>query len=351
MGDHTSVKFLNLAAIIQEFNVDGQNIVQGFTKKEHYEAHNKPWFGATIGRVANRIKGGVISNLNGREYKLETNNGANALHGGSQGFGRLEFDGPTVVKRDGRTALKYTLLSPDGDQGYPGAVELRVYYVVSEVVEDGISRSILDIEYEAELVGGDVEETVVNITNHRYVFLSTFHDKDNANKQLRSYFNLSGSPSAAEGTIAKLATRDYLPLDNGIPLGPIEQHPIDTTQPFEFGPNTAFDDCFVIDRDQTDVKIDTRSRPLKLLAEFRHSESGINLQVSSTDPAFQFYTGAFIDVPEADAENPARGPFSGFCIEPSRYVNAINEPEWRHTVVLKKGEKYGSKVQYKGWRD
>ncbi|KAL2788337.1 galactose mutarotase-like domain-containing protein [Aspergillus keveii] len=331
MGDHTSVKFLNLAAIIQEFNVDGQNIVQGFTKKEHYEAHNKPWFGATIGRVANRIKGGVISNLNGREYKLELNNGANALHGGSQGFGRLEFDGPTVVKRDGRSALKYTLLSPDGDQGYPGAVELRVYYVVSEVVEDGIPRSILDIEYEAELVGGDVEETVVNITNH-------------------SYFNLSGGPSAAEGTIAKLATRDYLPLDNGIPLGPIEQHAIDTTQPFEFGPNTAFDDCFVIDRDQTDVKIDTRSRPLNLLAEFRHSGSRINLQVSSTDPAFQFYTGAFIDVPEADAENPARGPFSGFCIEPSRYVNAINEPEWRHTVVLKKGEKYGSKVQYKGWR-
>ncbi|KAL3458516.1 galactose mutarotase-like domain-containing protein [Aspergillus heterothallicus] len=331
MGDHTSVKFSNLAAIIQEFNVDGQNIVQGFTKKEYYEAYNKPWFGATIGRVANRIKDGVITSLNGREYTLEKNNGANALHGGSRGFGRVEFDGPTVVKRDGREALLYTYLSPDGDQGYPGAVELRVYYVVSEKVEDGVPRSILDIEYEAELVGGDVEETVVNITNH-------------------SYFNLSGASSAAEGTIAKLATRDYLPLDNGIPVGPVEQHATDTTHDFEFGPNAAFDDCFIIDRDLTDVKIDTRSRPLKLLAEFQHSGSRINLQVSSTDPAFQFYTGEFIDVPEADKENPARGPFSGFCIEPSRYVNAINEPEWRHTVILKKGEKYGSKVQYRAWR-
>ncbi|KAL4882352.1 galactose mutarotase-like domain-containing protein [Aspergillus karnatakaensis] len=332
MGDHTSVKFSNLAAIIQEFNVDGQNIVQGFTKKEYYEKYNRPWFGATIGRVANRIKGGVIGSLNGQEVKLETNDGPNALHGGSRGFGRLEFEGPTVVKRDGKESLLYTYLSPHGDQGYPGAVELRVFYTVSEQVEEGIPRSVLDIEYEAELVGDEVEETVVNITNH-------------------SYFNLSGAPSAAEGTTAKLATRDYLPLETGIPVGPIEQHKIDTTQSFEFGPSAAFDDCFVVDRDLSSVQIDTRSRPMNLLAEFRHKDSRINLQVHSTDPAFQFYTGAGIDVQEADGENPARGPFAGFCIEPSRYVNAVNVPEWRHTVILKKGEKYGSKILYKAWRD
>ncbi|KAL4919101.1 galactose mutarotase-like domain-containing protein [Aspergillus aurantiobrunneus] len=332
MGDHTTVKFSNLAAIIQEFNVDGQNIVQGFTKKEYYEKHNGPWFGATIGRVANRIKSGVIDSLNGREYKLETNNPPNALHGGSRGFGRLEFEGPTLVKRDGKDSLLYTYLSPDGDQGYPGTVELRVYYTVNEEVEGELPRSILNIEYEAELVGDEVDETVINITNH-------------------SYFNLSGAPSAAEGTIARLATRDYLPLDTGIPLGQVEQHSIDTTQPFEFGPNkAAFDDCFVVDRDLSAVQIDTRSRPLKLLAEFRHSGTRMNLQVHSTDPAFQFYSGAGIDVQEVDGDNPARGAWAGFCIEPSRYVNAVNEPEWRHTVVLKKGETYGSKIQYKAWR-
>ncbi|KAL4805276.1 galactose mutarotase-like domain-containing protein [Aspergillus unguis] len=332
MGDHTSVKFSTLAAIIQEFNVDGQNIVQGFTKKEYYEKYNKPWFGATIGRVANRIKNGVIENLNGREYKLEINNAPNALHGGSRGFGRLEFEGPTVVKRDGKEALLYTYLSPDGDQGYPGTVELRVYYVVSEEVEGGVPRSILSIEYEAELVGDEVDETVVNITNH-------------------SYFNLSNGPSAAEGTVAKLATRDYLPLDNGIPLGQISSHDIDTTKPFEFGPNkAAFDDCFVVDRDLSGVGIDTRKRPLNLLAEFRHNDTKMNLQVHSTDPAFQFYSGAGIDVQQADEKNPARGPWAGFCIEPSRYVNAVNEKDWRHTVVLKKGEKYGSRIVYKAWR-
>ncbi|KAL4924678.1 aldose epimerase family protein [Aspergillus undulatus] len=334
MGDHTCVKFSSLAAIIQEFNVDGQNIVQGFTKREYYEKYNAPWFGATIGRVANRIKDGVIQNLNGREYKLEINNAPNALHGGSRGFGRLQFEGPTVVKRDGKDALLYTYLSPDGDQGYPGTVELRVYYVVREEVEDGQPRSTLSIEYEAELIGDEVQETVVNITNH-------------------SYFNLSGSPtaSAAEGTTAKLSTRDYLPLEQGIPLGHIIPHSVDTTQPFEFGPNAAaFDDCFVVDRDLSSVSIDTRDKPLKLLAEFRHSGTRMNLQVHSTDPAFQFYTGAGINVQEAGSENPARGPWAGFCIEPSRYVNAVNEPEWRHTVVLKKGEKYGSRIVYKAWR-
>ena len=142
MGDQTTAKLSSLAAIIQEFNVDGQNIVQGFTKREYYEKYNGPWFGATIGRVANRIKGGVINNLNGREVKLETNNGPNALHGGSRGFGRLQFEGPTLLKRDGKDALLYTYFSPDGDQGYPGAVELRVYYVVSEVVEEGVTRSM-----------------------------------------------------------------------------------------------------------------------------------------------------------------------------------------------------------------
>lgn len=169
MGDKTSAKFLSLGAIIQEFNVDGQNIVQGFTTKEAYEKHNSPWFGANIGRVANRIKDGVIQSLNGQQYQLELNDPPNALHGGSRGWGRCEFDGPTVLNRDGKTTLLYTYLSRDGEAGYPGTVELRVYYTTSEEVENGKTTSVLKIEYEAELVGDECKETVVNLTNHRCV--------------------------------------------------------------------------------------------------------------------------------------------------------------------------------------
>ncbi|KAE8348257.1 galactose mutarotase-like domain-containing protein [Aspergillus coremiiformis] len=328
MVDNSSVKLTSLGAIIQELNVDGQNIVLGFTKREFYEKYNTPWFGATIGRVANRIKDGRIRSLNDKEYEIEKNNDPNALHGGSRGWGRQDFEGPTLLQRNGKDTLLYTYTSPHLDGGYPGTVEIKVFYTASK--ENNCS--ILTIEYEAQLVGSECNETVVNVTNH-------------------SYFNLTGGETV-DGTSAKLSTQYYLPLDNtGIPFGGIEEHTSKVTEKFMIGPNKeAFDDVFVMDRDVTGIPLDTRERPLQLLAEFHHPESRINLQVHSTEPAFQFYTGQGTNVPAIDG-NPSRGPFSGFCIEPSRFVNAINEPAWRHMVILKKGDKYGSKIVYKTWKD
>ena len=96
------------------------------------------------------------------------------------------------------------------------------------------------------------------------------------------------------------------------------------------------------------MPIDTRSLPLQKLAAFYHPERKIHLEVHSTEPAFQFYTGKYIDVP-AVGDLPARRARSGFCVEPSRYVNAINVPEYKPMMVLKKGEKYGAKIVYRGW--
>lgn len=110
------------------------------------------------------------------------------------------------------------------------------------------------------------------------------------------------------------------------------------------------DDCFVVDTDPASVPVDTRSRPLKLLAKFKHLTSGMCLEVHSTEPAFQFYTGKYIDVPPVSGM-PARLPRSGFCVEPSRYINAPNEPEWRGMTVLKKGQIWGSKTVYKAWKE
>ncbi|PLB51726.1 putative mutarotase [Aspergillus steynii IBT 23096] len=332
MAQASSVKFTSLGAIIQELNVAGQNIVLGFAKKEHYEKYNAPWFGATIGRVANRIRDGKINSLNNQAYELETNDAPNALHGGSQGWGRRDFEGPFLVRRNGKDALLYTYRSEHLEAGYPGTVELRVFYTTDEEADGNVTRTVLSMEYEVELVGDECDETVINVTNH-------------------SYFNLSGDETV-DGTSAKLATQNYLPLDKtGIPSGTIEAYPRGVTEPFTIGPNLpAFDDVFVMDRDVASIRLDTREQPLRLLAEFRHPGSHINLQVHSTEPAFQFYTGQGTDVPAVEG-NPARKPFSGFCIEPSRFVNAINEPDWRHMVVLKKGEKYGSKVVYKAWKD
>lgn len=111
-----------------------------------------------------------------------------------------------------------------------------------------------------------------------------------------------------------------------------------------------FDDTFVMEPDPSKVPLDSRSLPLRLNASFRHPESRMNLEVHSTEPAFQFYTGQQINVPAVNGA-PARGPRAGFCIEPHRYVNAVNVPEWRNQVVLGKGQVYGAKIVYKTWRD
>lgn len=146
--------------------------MQGFRTQEDYVKHNAPFFGATIGRTSNRLRDAVINNLNGETYTFAKNNGPNSLHGGTVGWGKQIFDGPTAVQRHGKEAISFKYLSKDGDENYPGTVELRVWYIESK--EDGGDPSspnakiVLDIEYEVEFIGDECEETAVSITNHRY---------------------------------------------------------------------------------------------------------------------------------------------------------------------------------------
>lgn len=172
------VSFLPLGAIIQSFTVGGVNIVQGFPEQAHYEAHNDPFFGETIGRVANRIGGARLDSLNGgRSYALAKNNGPNNLHGGVVGWGKKIWDGPTPVGTrqvpgvdglEGGESVKFTLVSPDGDEGFPGKVVATVVYTVGKQKQEGKEVLVLGMEYEAELVDG-ADETVINMTNHSYV--------------------------------------------------------------------------------------------------------------------------------------------------------------------------------------
>lgn len=105
-----------------------------------------------------------------------------------------------------------------------------------------------------------------------------------------------------------------------------------------------------METDSSKIPLDTRSLPLRRLAQFNHSSTGLHLEVHSTEPAFQFYTGKYIDIPSIDGR-PAQTEGSGFCVEPSRYVNAINEPEWRNQVLLKKGQIFGCTTVYKAWKE
>jgi aldose 1-epimerase len=170
-----------------------------------------------------------------------------------------------------------------------------------------------------------------------------------ANKR-PSYFNLSGK-TTIEGTEATLSTTQYLPLDStGIPTGHITSYPgITPNQPFTLGlTDPDIDDCFIVNPDPSSVPLDTRPLPLHLLGSFSHPLTSVHLQVFSTEPAFQFYTGKYIDVPATES-SPARPPRSGFCVEPSRYVNAPNVGEWRGMCLVKRGEVWGSRTVYKAW--
>ena len=170
-------QFLPLGAIIQSIFIGKTNIVQGFPTQALYESHNSPFFGETIGRVANRVSNAKINSLNNKSYSLDANNGVNSLHGGTNGWGKKIWQGPTPVgvrsiggldggKLEGGESVKFTLRSEDGDEGYPGTVETSVVYTAGTQSLDGKEVKVLGFEYEVQLVGDEVEETVVNLTNH-----------------------------------------------------------------------------------------------------------------------------------------------------------------------------------------
>jgi aldose 1-epimerase len=163
----TAFTFLPLGAIIQEFNINGRNIVQGFPTAELYKKYNAPFFGETIGRIANRVSNAKINDLNGKSYQLAANNGPNSLHGGDLGWGKREWEGPSDVERNGKQATLFKYISKDGEEGYPGTVEVKVWYVQEKEKDGGVEKEVLHIEFEAELVGDEVGETAINITNHR----------------------------------------------------------------------------------------------------------------------------------------------------------------------------------------
>lgn len=165
--EQSAFTFLPQGAIIQEFNVAGHNIVQSFSDAESYRTHNSPYFGETIGRTTNRVKKGLLENLNGKSYQLAQNNQGNSLHGGNQGWGKRIFSGPKPINRNGKEGVLFTYLSKDGEEGYPGTVEVRVWYTAYKEHDAGVDKTVLDAEYEIEFVGDECEETVVGVTNHR----------------------------------------------------------------------------------------------------------------------------------------------------------------------------------------
>lgn len=296
------------------------DVVLGFKDLDNYLKPG-PYFGALIGRYGNRIAKGRFT-LNGVEYKLAVNNGENHLHGGIKGFDKVVWTGKEMKTKAG-PALALTYLSKDGEEGYPGNLTTRVVYTLT-------NNNELKIEYSATTD----KDTVTNLTHH-------------------SYFNLAGEGNGdILNTRVTINANRFVPTDAGsIPLGELRKvagTPFDFLTAHAIGERINQDDeqiKFGSGYDHTWV-INGRQGVLRLAATAYEPTSGRVMQVWTTEPGMQFYTGNFLDgtlTGKAGKLYPRR---SGFCFETQHYPDSPNQPSFP-TTTLKKGATYKSTTIYR----
>jgi aldose 1-epimerase len=321
------LKCIEYGGIITELHVPDKNgkmadIVLGFDKLDDY-LKGHPYFGANAGRCANRI-GNAKFTLDGKEYTVtKPGDGPHTLHGGKSGFDKKIWRGEQLFGITG-PGVKFTYVSPDGEEGYPGRLTVAVSYQLNDNNE-------LVIDYRATTD----KTTICNLAHH-------------------SYFNLAGHNS---GTIldqeAQFMAKNYTPGDDTlIPTGKIEPvagTPFDFTKPKVMGNDLekaggkpiGFDLNYVLDKGSTD-------RP-ELAARMTDLKSGRVLEVYSTEPGLQFYTGNFLDGSNVGKGGAVYKQYSAFCLEPQKYPDSVNKPEWKEksNPILKPGQTYKQTTIYK----
>jgi aldose 1-epimerase len=317
-----TAKIMTYGALLTELNVpdrDGKfaDVVLGFDNLEGYIAGH-PYFGATVGRVANRIAKGKFT-LDGKEYKLATNNGPNALHGGVKGFDKVVWKGEQFAASTGVPAVSFQYVSKDGEEGYPGTLTVTVLYTLSDNNE-------LTIEYLAKTD----KATPVNLTNH-------------------SYFNLAGQGS---GDILaqelQLAASQYTPTDETlIPTGDIKSvvgTPLDFTKSTAIGKHIGEIKADPVGYDHNFV-LGQKPGELALAARVKDPKSGRIMEVRTTEPGIQFYTGNFLDGTNKGKGGAVYKKHAAFCLETQHFPDSVNQPKFP-SVILKPGEKYSSTTVY-----
>jgi aldose 1-epimerase len=304
-------------AILTELHVpdrDGRfaDVVLGFDDLERYlEGH--PYFGATTGRVANRIASGKFT-LDGKEYTLAINNPPNHLHGGAAGLDARLWKAEDVTAAEG-PAVKFTYRSPDGEEGYPGNLDIAVTYTLTDAGE-------LRIDY---LATTD-RATPVNLTHH-------------------SYFNLAG---AGAGTVLDheltIAASRYTPVDaTGIPTGAIlavAGTPMDFTRPVAIGVRIGelagnpggYDHNYVLDRGEGAPALVRAARVVE-------PRSGRVLELSTTEPGLQLYTGNYLDGKLLGKGGKLYRKHYGLCLEAQHFPDSVNHPNFP-SIILRPGETY-----------
>jgi len=322
-GKGAEAKICNYGGIVVSFKVPDRNghlgdVVLGYDKLEDY-VKLTPYFGCLVGRYGNRIAKGKFT-LDGKEYSLATNNYPNALHGGIKGFDKVVWEAKMMGTPEG-SGLELHYVSKDGEEGYPGNLSVTAVYTLTD--DNG-----LRLEYTATTD----KDTVVNLTQH-------------------SYFNLAGKGDILNEEVMIPADK-FTPVDSTlIPTGelrPVEGTPFDFRKPTAIGARihqideqlkfgNGYDHNWVINKPMG---------KLGLMARVYDPASGRVLEVLSTEPALQFYTGNFLDGSIKGKGGWVYQFRDAFCMEPQHYPDSPNHPDFPSTV-LKPGETYKNTIIYR----
>jgi aldose 1-epimerase len=315
-------KVITFGAALAELHVpdrDGklEDVVLGFVDLKGYLG-NQPYLGATVGRFANRIAKGKFT-LDGTEYTLALNNGPNTLHGGTKGFDKAVWSAQPLKVADG-VAVKFTYVSKEGEEGYPGNLTTTVVYTLT-------NQNEVKIDYTATTD----KATPVNLTNH-------------------SYFNLAG---AGSGTILghelTLEADQYTPSDDTlIPTGEIKTvagTPLDFTRPNTIGSRLdqltgdpkGYDHNYVLRKN---------GKSPALAARVREPKSGRVLEMYTTEPGVQLYTSNFMDGKLKGKGGVAYNKHQAFCLEAQHYPDSVHHANFP-SVILRPGKSYTQTTVYK----
>ena len=303
---------------VPDKNGKATDVVAGMNSVKGFKTSTEPYFGATIGRVGNRIAKGKFT-LEGKQYQVPLNNGKNALHGGIKGFQDVVWD----AKKTNENTLVFSYVSSDGEQGFPGNLTVKVTYAITD-------DNSIKMEYEATTD----KTTVVNLTNH-------------------AFFNLNGEGS---GTILnhelQIYANEFTPVDEGlIPSGElksVKSTPFDFTSKHTIGERIETKDeqlKFGKGYDHNYVLNGTKKNGLNHAATISGDKSGITLDVFTEEPGLQFYSGNFMQSKNTFKSGSKDDFRTAFALETQHFPDAPNQPKFA-PIVLKSGQKYHTVSYY-----
>ncbi|QDG74501.1 aldose epimerase family protein [Labrenzia sp. PHM005] len=301
---------LNYGAIVRDLKVNGRSVVLGFERLQDYLDHS-PYFGAVVGRCANRIANGRMV-LGGQEYQLDLNDSGHHLHGGSAGFSNRLWQ----IEQSDKASVLLKLISEDGDMGYPGTVEVLVRYTLT-------GSGALRVKMSATTD----QLTPVNLTQH-------------------SYFNLDGSDTILDHQL-EIAAETYLPVNTDlIPIGEVRNvawTPYDFQDGRRLRRKSGEQDVIY---DHNFCLAGVPREKVEFAAALEDAAGDMRMEVWTTEPGLQLYDGGKLDVPVSGLAGRDYGAHAGVCLETQRWPDSVNHKEFTD-VLLQPSENYNHVTEFR----